>query len=138
MAIGSRMQYQYQGSLPKEFLMGLARERNRVGLGVGRGLNQNHDMAGQIIGGVKLPAEKYCLTGVGWGMREEWDSEGEEGIQVSRTDGFGGEGVGEFGDSGMGMEIGEEEGDEDAEATMEDIFGDGAGGEAEDEDMQDG
>lgn len=144
-AIGSRMQYQYQGSLPKEFLMGLARERNRIGLGVGRGSVVNgagaaDGSAGQVIGGVRLPPEKYCLTGVGWGLKEEWDSEGEDEQELPsmpQGNGIGGhEGAD---DGGMGM------GDEDEEATMEDIFGDddgGGGGGAglgggEDEDMAD-
>lgn len=133
MAIGSRMQYQYQGTLPKEFLMGLAKERNRVGLGVGRGLSAAQD-TGQIIGGVKLPPEKYCLTGLGWGLREEWDSEGEE-MAGAAGEGWGANGLGDG-------ENGEQEGmgyaGEDEEATMEDIFGDDGGGAGEDENMQDG
>ncbi len=146
MAIGSRMQYQYQGSLPKEFLMGLAKERNRVGLGVGRGLagaqqqgqQDASSLAGQMIGGVKLPPEKYCLTGVGWGLREEWDSEGEEeaedmSLQQQQ------QGDGRL-DADEAMRMAGDEGDEDAEPTMEDIFGDDGGGAraGEDEDMQDG
>jgi transcription initiation factor TFIID subunit 9B len=117
---------------------------------VGRGLNHSHlqqdaatntttttGQAGQMIGGVKLPPEKYCLTGVGWGLREEWDSEGEEDVvQIPEGgNGYGGDGAGEFGDEGTGMG----DGDEEEEGRMEDIFGDdgGGGGGGEDEDMQD-
>ncbi len=153
MAIGSRMQYQYQGSLPKEFLMGLAKERNRVGLGVGRGLagaqqqgqQDASSLAGQMIGGVKLPPEKYCLTGIGWGLREEWDSEGEDmSLQQQQQQQQQGEGRLDADES---MRMTGDEGDEDAEPTMEDIFGDddggggGGGGDGragEDEEMQDG
>ena len=133
MAIGSRMAYQFQGSLPKEFLKGLAEERNRIGLGVG--LREQ----GTVIGGVRLPNEKYCLTGVGWGLKEEWDSEGEEevdeqvgDVEMAQVDGEGGldgreEEDGAGGNDGMG--------------TMEDVFGedvrDGDGGGGEDEEMGD-
>jgi transcription initiation factor TFIID subunit 9B len=125
MAIASRMSYQFQGSLPKEFLKGLAEERNRIGLGVGL-----RDQ-GTVIGGVRLPAEKYCLTGMGWGLKEEWDSEGEEEVadeggdvdmaQIDRP-GDGGEEDDE-GNDGMG--------------TMEDVFGEDPteGGGGEDEEM---
>ena len=125
MAIASRMSYQFQGSLPKEFLKGLAEERNRVGLGVG--LRDN----GMVIGGVKLPSEKYCLTGVGWGLKEEWDSEGEEEV--------GGEG----GDVDMTVQVDgpkgeQDEGLDDEMGAMEDVFGEdttGGNGGGEDEEM---
>lgn len=125
--------------------MGLAKERNRVGLGVGRGLagaqqqgqQDASSLAGQMIGGVKLPPEKYCLTGVGWGLREEWDSEGEEEeIALQQQQGEGGSL-----DADETMRMAGD--DEDAEPTMEDIFGDDGAGSgddrgAEDEDMHDG
>lgn len=135
MAIASRMAYQFQGSLPKEFLKGLAEERNRIGLGVG--LREQ----GTVIGGVRLPPEKYCLTGVGWGVKEEWDSEGEEEVEG---------GVPEAGDvdmgqvDGLGEEREEEDGGDEEMGTMEDVFGDdatdgdrGGGGGGQDEEMGD-
>ncbi|KAF7513856.1 hypothetical protein GJ744_006470 [Endocarpon pusillum] len=92
-----------------------------------------------MIGGVKLPPEKYCLTGVGWGLREEWDSEGED-VEVALQQGEGGLDAGEA----MRTAEAEGDGDEDAEPTMEDVFGDdgggaggGRGGEDEDDDMLD-
>lgn len=125
MAIASRMSYQFQGSLPKEFLKGLAEERNRIGLGVGL-----RDQ-GTVIGGVRLPAEKYCLTGVGWGVKEEWDSEGEEEVDV------------DVGDVDMTQinKAGEEDDEEDM-GTMEDVFGENEGdrdadGGGEDQEMGD-
>jgi transcription initiation factor TFIID subunit 9B len=136
MAIASRMAYQFQGSLPKEFLKGLAEERNRIGLGVGL---RDH---GTVIGGVKLPSEKYCLTGVGWGLKEEWDSEGEEEVEgagpeggdvdMTQVDRVGGEGEEE-----------DDEGEEEGMGRMEDVFGedagdgDGGGGGGDDEEMGD-
>ena len=58
------------------------------------------------------------MTGVGWGLKEEWDSEGEESV---------GEAEGEVvvGDTQMN-ETGEEEEDEDP-GMMEDVFGDDGG-----------
>jgi transcription initiation factor TFIID subunit 9B len=138
MAIASRMAYQFQGSLPKEFLKGLAEERNRIGLGVGL-----RDQ-GIVIGGVKLPSEKYCLTGVGWGLKEEWDSEGEEevdgagpergDIDMTQVDRVGGGGEG-----------GDDDEDDEGMGTMEDVFGDdtgdgdggGGGGGGDDDEMGD-
>ena len=135
MAIASRMSYQFQGSLPKEFLKGLAEERNRIGLGAG--LREQ----GTVVGGVRLPSEKYCLTGVGWGLKEEWDSEGEEEVEGE----VGGDVEMELADGGGGLEGEEEDGDggEDGVGVIEDVFGedpadgDGGGGDGggEDEEM---
>jgi transcription initiation factor TFIID subunit 9B len=118
-----------RGAVNKEFLKSLAEDRNRVGL---NSMSQN---AGPTIAGVRLPAEKYCLTGVGWGLREEWESEGEEDVPV------GTEHVN--GDVTMGLDAvadEEVEGLEDeGEGTMEDIFGadEGNGGGGEDLEMED-
>ncbi|KAI9869970.1 MAG: Transcription initiation factor TFIID subunit 9, partial [Pleopsidium flavum] len=110
----------FNASLPKEFLQEVATERNRVALpSVGREW------------GVRLPPERYCLTGVGWGLKEEWESEveGEDeedaGLEggEEKTDGEG-EGEGEGDD---------EEGDE----RMEDIFGEQEDGGEGDRDMDD-
>ncbi|EMC98737.1 hypothetical protein BAUCODRAFT_55072, partial [Baudoinia panamericana UAMH 10762] len=63
-AIASRQGHTFRGHLPKEFMAELAAERNRVALPrVERGL------------ALQLPEEKYCLTGVGWDLRGEWESE---------------------------------------------------------------
>ncbi|KAF3049551.1 Transcription initiation factor TFIID subunit 9 [Didymella keratinophila] len=57
-----------QGGLGKEFLAEVASERNRVALPrVEREF------------GVRLPPERYCFTGVGWGVKEAW--EGEEEVE---------------------------------------------------------
>lgn len=103
-----------RGAVNKEFLKSIAEDRNRIGLNVG---TQN---VGPSIAGVRLPAEKYCLTGVGWGLREEWESEGEEDVPV-QSNGDNGDDV----NMGMDGAVDEEvEGlDEEGEGDMEDVFG---------------
>ncbi|KIV80055.1 hypothetical protein PV11_07585 [Exophiala sideris] len=116
MSIGSRMGYQFQGSLPKEFLKNLADERNRISL---TAQSRDSEKGGPMIGGVRLPHEKYCLTGVGWGLKDEWDSEGEESVDEAEPD---------PGDRPEPEDLQMEDrvGDEDDEGlgTMEDVFGD--------------
>ena len=112
LSIASRTHYQFSPTLPKEFYHEIAQERNRVALpAVGRDW------------GLKLPPEQYCLTGVGWGLKEEWDSEGER--------------EGERGDDVMGEHEGEGDRGEDGEERMEDVFGDGVDGALEDREMED-
>ncbi|KAI9785985.1 MAG: Transcription initiation factor TFIID subunit 9 [Geoglossum umbratile] len=99
LSIASRLNYQFSPSLPKEFLLDLAAERNRVALPtMGREW------------GVRLPPERYCLTGVGWGLKEDWESEGsEEGDAAIREH--------EMLDLEHGQEPRESE-----DAKMEDVF----------------
>ncbi len=112
LSIASRTHYQFSPALPKEFYHEIAQERNRVALpAVGRDW------------GLRLPPGQYCLTGVGWGLKEEWDSDGER--------------EGEGGDEAMGEQEGEWDGGEDGEERMEDIFGEGIDGEGEDKEMED-
>lgn len=77
-----------QAGLGKEFLAEVASERNRVALPrVEREF------------GVRLPPERYCFTGVGWGVKEAWEAEEDEsdadesmadgGPVGGKTDGFG-------------------------------------------------
>lgn len=149
LSIASRLHYQFQTGLPKEFLMDIASDRNRIALpGAARG----YDMAGNraqqaanqsvLLGGMRLPPERFCLTGTGWDMREEWESEGEEEV---------GEEMERDGEAAGAPEVKEEEEggeDEDAEdGKMEDVFGEdtnmgegegeGEGEEDEDKDMAD-
>ncbi|MCJ1420663.1 Transcription initiation factor TFIID subunit 9 [Xylographa parallela] len=121
LSVASRTHYQFSPVLPKEFYQEVAAERNRVALpGVGREW------------GRRLPPERYCLTGVGWGLKGEWDSEEEEG---RREEVGKGEAEADFdmGDGGV-VGVGEEEGDEEGDARMEDFFGEGEA-EGEDRDM---
>ena len=75
LATQQRMASQFQPRLPKEFLKGIAEERNRIGLAAPL---RDSERSGPTIGGVRLPHERYCLTGMSWGLKDEWDSEGEE------------------------------------------------------------
>ncbi|KAE8396846.1 transcription initiation factor IID, 31kD subunit-domain-containing protein [Aspergillus pseudonomiae] len=141
LSIASRLHYQFQTGLPKEFLMDVAAERNRVALpGATRGYDQGQakPAANQsvLMGGMRLPPERFCLTGVGWNMKDEWESEGEEEVEEEEE-------PKENNHAGAG---GEEEGDggeEDEDGKMEDIFGedavmgDGDGDDDGDKDMTD-
>lgn len=69
-AIASRQDYQFQGALPKEFMMEQAVERNRVQL-----------PKVQRSWGVQLPPEKYCLTGTGWSLRDLWEEDEQQQLQ---------------------------------------------------------
>jgi transcription initiation factor TFIID subunit 9B len=129
-AIASRQGYAFESALPKEFMLEQAGERNRVALPkVERGY------------GVQLPEEKYCLTGVGWGLKEEWDSEEEEapkvnGIANAAQPSASQEDETMGGVDGTGKEEEEEEGDDEGEGKMEDIFGEEGGGDGDDDVMK--
>ncbi|RAL05291.1 putative transcription initiation factor TFIID, 31kD subunit [Aspergillus ibericus CBS 121593] len=149
LAIASRLHYQFQAGLPKEFLMDVAAERNRVALpGASRGFDnlgavkQGQANQSVVMGGMRLPPERFCLTGLGWGMKGEWESEGEEEeeeVEVGEGGVGGGSGAGGRENGLVGVK-GEDdeggEGDEDEDGKMEDVFGedtvmgegDGAGG----------
>jgi transcription initiation factor TFIID subunit 9B len=129
LSIASRLHFQFQAGLPKEFLMDVASERNRIALpGVSRGFdpaagaaNGAAGAANQsvMMGGMRLPPERFCLTGKAWDMKDEWDSEGEEEEMpdVMQQPGAG-RGVG--GDGADDNEGGDED---DNDGKMEDIFG---------------
>lgn len=132
LSIASRLHYQFQPGLPKEFLLEMAAERNRVAL---PGVSRGGDSAGGgvLMGGMRLPPERFCLTGSGWDLKSEWESEGEEEIEMEDAPG----GAGGAGEGPTGGE-GEEHDDEDEEGggRMEDIFGEDRG-EEEDKVMTD-
>lgn len=112
-AIASRQGHTFQGPLPKEFMMEQALERNRIALPrVERGY------------GVQLPPEKYCLTGVGWGLQDEWESDDE--VPIGNNTNKPGSAQKE-GDEVMGGMDGNPDEDEDEEGAgrMEDVFGEG-------------
>ncbi|KAK5080357.1 Transcription initiation factor TFIID subunit 9 [Exophiala xenobiotica] len=123
MSIQSRLGYQFSGSLPKEFLKQLADEKNRIALGPAV-RETGSDKVGPLIGGVRLPHERHCLTGMGWGLKDEWESEGEESVEENGVQR-------QAGDEGMQVdgeeEMGEDE-DEEGAGRMEDVFGDEGGG----------
>jgi transcription initiation factor TFIID subunit 9B len=84
--------------MSKEFLMETAQARNKVAL----------PRVLQNEWGVRLPSERFVLSGVPWGLKEEWETEDEgaaegmEGVETTEE---------------QGVEGGEEGGD------MSDIFG---------------
>lgn len=146
LSIASRLHYQFQTGLPKDFLSEVASERNRIALpGVSRGYDAggangaaaNAANQSMMMAGLRLPPERFCLTGTGWNLKDEWDSEGEEDLpdaseQQQQT------GAGR----GAAAEEGEEGSEDDEDGKMEDIFGeDTAMGEAgegdEDQKMND-
>ena len=104
LAIQSRLQYQFGGGnggggLSKEFLMETAQARNKIALP--RVLPNEW--------GVRLPSERFVLTGQPWGLKGEWVVNDE--VETPH------------GDIMEGIET-EERGVEDEEGgTMEDLFG---------------
>lgn len=140
LSIASRLHYQFQTGLPKEFLMDVAAERNRVALpGATRGYDQGQQAKPQanqsvLMGGMRLPPERFCLTGVGWNMKDEWESEGEEEVEEPKESNH-------AGPSGAAGEEEEEGAEDDEDGKMEDIFGEdavmGDGDEDGDKDMTD-
>ena len=115
-AIASRSGYTFQGALPKEFMLEQASERNRISLPrVERGY------------GLQLPPEKYCLTGTGWGLREEWSD--EESLPDTNGVAPVAHAPAMQDDERMGgMDGVMEDEDEDEGGRMEDVFGEEGGG----------
>ncbi|PSN67130.1 TFIID-31kDa-domain-containing protein [Corynespora cassiicola Philippines] len=108
-AVQARAAHQFSAALPKEFMMDVAAERNRIAL---PRLEREF--------GMRLPPERYCFTGVGWGVKEAWEEEvegGEESMDTSGGVGLGGP-VG--GDTVMGGMDEDEEHDED---EFEEVMG---------------
>lgn len=140
LSIASRLHYQFQPGLPKEFLMDVAAERNRIALpGAQRGYdttaaaNRQNAYSSVMMGGMRLPPERFCLSGTGWNLKDEWESEGEEEVEEAAPV--------QNAEANAAAQN-EEEGDEEDEGDgkMEDIFGEdttmGEGGE-EDKTMTD-
>ncbi|KAI1413176.1 TFIID-31kDa-domain-containing protein [Hypoxylon sp. FL1857] len=122
LAIASRQSFQFRGgaggagggAASKEFMQDLARERNKVAL--------PRVLAHEW--GVRLPNERFVLSGVGWGLRDQWGEEGgdddsededmeDDGTQ-KRDGGGAAEGTQE-GEGGLEELLGDDMGDEDME-----------------------
>ncbi|KAI1433895.1 transcription initiation factor IID, 31kD subunit-domain-containing protein [Xylaria sp. CBS 124048] len=101
-AIACRQAYQFRGGsgggmgggmggggVSKEWLQELARERNKVAL--------PRVLANEW--GVRLPNERFVLSGQSWGLQEDWVGEGELGSEVDDDEG---EGDGDGDDDGDG------------------------------------
>jgi transcription initiation factor TFIID subunit 9B len=117
-AIASRQGYTFQGPLAKEFMMEQAAERNRIALPrIDRSLS------------MQLPPEKYCLTGVGWNMKEEWDSDEDLLDEDAQPPAAAAATAANKEDEQMGGIDGEaEDEDEEGAGRMEDVFGADSGG----------
>lgn len=121
-AIASRQDFGFQsaGGLGKEFMLELAGERNRVALPkVERGAGAS----------LALPEEKFCLTGVGWGLKDTWEESEDEGEEETEGGARGGEKAQEVDMGGVEEEGREDDGeDEEGAGRMEDVFGEDGGG----------
>jgi transcription initiation factor TFIID subunit 9B len=116
-AIASRQDYQFQGALPKEFMMEQAVERNRVAL-----------PKVQKAWGVQLPPEKYCLTGTGWSLRDLWEEDEVVQDEEQQTKL---EGNGDVRMEGLAETKVDEGEEKDAMDSFEDVFGGGAQGDGD-------
>ncbi|QPG96052.1 hypothetical protein C2857_002987 [Epichloe festucae Fl1] len=117
LAIGARLGYQFRGGssgggISKDYMQELARERNKVALP-------------RIVPnewGVRLPSERFVLSGTSWGLKDMWDEAGDD--DDDHDDHAGG---GEGGDAMEGIEGPEPEdvgGDGVEGGTVDDVFGD--------------
>ncbi|GAB0136719.1 hypothetical protein EsDP_00005012 [Epichloe bromicola] len=117
LAIGARLGYQFRGGssgggISKDYMQELARERNKVALP-------------RIVPnewGVRLPSERFVLSGTSWGLKDMWDEAGDD--DHDHDDHAGG---GEGGDAMQGIEGPEPEdvgGDGVEGGTVDDVFGD--------------
>lgn len=104
LAISSRLQYQFtagrDSGLSKEFLVETAQSRNKVAL----------PRVLQNEWGVRLPNERFVLTGVPWALKEDWYEQEEEDADMGTMEGVEGEEPETGGDPAEG-------------GDMEDIFG---------------
>ncbi|KAI1123890.1 transcription initiation factor IID, 31kD subunit-domain-containing protein [Nemania abortiva] len=132
-AIASRQAYQFRGGsggggvgggvggggASKEWLQELARERNKVAL--------PRILANEW--GVRLPNERFVLSGQSWGLRDQWVVEGgsdsEDGDEEDGSDAM--EGL-------EGAKEKEKEGEEESGGGLDEFLGDDDMG---DEDMED-
>lgn len=109
LAIASRQGYQFRGGnaaggISKEWMQELAKERNRVGL----------PRVPPNEWAVRLPNERFVLSGVSWGLRDDWGEGDEDEDEEMEDVDMGGIKAPDVEDMGEGVEGG----------TMEDVFGD--------------
>jgi transcription initiation factor TFIID subunit 9B len=140
LAIASRLGFQFRGGgggpgpggggggggISKDWLLELARERNKVAL--------PRVMPSEW--GTRLPGERFVLSGVGWGLKDVWagqedvmsdgdeEEDDEEGGDEMMADGAGGGADGRGGDTMEGIETEDVGGDGVEGGTIGDVFGD--------------
>lgn len=117
------------GGASKEWLQELARERNKVAL--------PRVLANEW--GVRLPNERFVLSGQGWGLREQWGvdgarSESEDDDDDDDDDDEDGDDAMEGLEGGDGQKRNKEDGDEDEDegGGLDEFLGD----DMVDEDME--
>ncbi|TQS33786.1 hypothetical protein Golomagni_05857 [Golovinomyces magnicellulatus] len=110
LAIAARLGFQFRGGssgggISKEYMQELARDRNKIALP-------------KIVPnewGVRLPSERFVLSGTSWGLKDVWDEIGDDDDDA------------EGGDAMEGIEgpVPEDEGGDGVEGgTVDDVFGD--------------
>ncbi|KAK5992800.1 Transcription initiation factor TFIID subunit 9 [Cladobotryum mycophilum] len=116
LAIAARLGFQFRGGssgggISKEYMQELARERNKVALP-------------KIVPnewGVRLPSERFVLSGTSWGLKDMWDEADLDDDEEESSSQQGG------GDAMEGIEgpAPEDVGGDGVEGgTMDDVFGD--------------
>ena len=130
-AIVSRLAYQFRGGggaaggggASKDWMLSIARERNKVAL---PRINANE-------WGIRLPTEKFVLSGVNWGLKEMWaPNGGEEGSEEEEEE----EGdriediLRQRNGDGKDIEMEDAPDDEEGGGTYEDVFGKDKDGDA--------
>lgn len=114
MSIASRVNHQFNTSLPKEFLLDIAQDRNRIAL--------------PTVGpefGVRLPPEKYCLTGINWDLKDSGDYFMDDDDEGDDHLGMGvGPVVSMVGGGGGSMDTAATEGGDDKMEVEDGLFGD--------------
>lgn len=113
-AIAARLGYQFRGGssgggISKEYMQELARERNKIALP-------------KIVPnewGVRLPSERFVLSGTSWGLKDMWDEDDMDEDEESSAS--------QPGDTMEGIEGPDPEdigGDGVEGGTVDDVFGD--------------
>ncbi|KAM7209391.1 Transcription initiation factor IID, 31kD subunit domain containing protein [Naviculisporaceae sp. PSN 640] len=116
LGIASRLGFQFRGGsggggASKEWMMELAKERNKVAL----------PRPSASEWGIRLPGERFVMNGLGWGLRDVWagqvDEDSDEDDEMEFEDAEGG--------NGDAMEIEKEDigGDGVEGGTIDDVFG---------------
>ena len=118
LAIGARLSYQFRGGsggggISKEYMQELARERNKISLP-------------KIVPsewGVRLPSERFVLSGASWGLKETWDELNGDNDSDSEDEDRDMNQVGDDAMEGIEAPPIEEGGDPVEGGTVEDMFG---------------
>ncbi|KAK2733307.1 transcription initiation factor 31kd [Colletotrichum kahawae] len=120
LAISARLGYQFRGGggaggVSKDWLQELARERNKVQL----------PKVAQNEWGLRLPSERFVLSGVSWGLKDVWEEAGIEDDEEEDDDaGAGGAMEGVETTTNQNDAADEDIGGDGVEGgTMEDVFG---------------